>query len=210
MAFLRPFSLLLLLAFLPDAPPPAPRVTPPPPAPRPAPRRVEWTWALADSLARKITDIEKRLQRVRAVRVSEAELNSYLNLMPTNALPRGVTDVKVQIQRDGVFARGMVDLDRVKGKVHSTGMFDPLSLLGGLVPVEVRGRLQTKDGYGTVEVEEVTVASIPVPSTMLQQMVATSTKSSRYPEGVDIQAPFKLPYAVKRVRFEPPEAVLEF
>src|SRR3954454_4752319 len=114
---MRGLAALALLAFLPDAPP-APAPTPRPAA-RPAPRNPEWVWSLADSLDRKITAIERRLLPAKNVRVTEGELNSYLNLMPTSALPKGVSDVKVQIQRDGVFARGMVDLEKVKGKVHS-------------------------------------------------------------------------------------------
>ena len=42
------------------------------------------------------------------------------------------------------------------------------------------------------------------------QMVATATRSPRYPNGWDIHAPFRLPYAARRVRLEPGRAVLEF
>jgi hypothetical protein len=41
-------------------------------------------------------------------------------------------------------------------------------------------------------------------------MVAAATRSARYPNGVDIQAPFRLPYAARRVRLEPGRAILEF
>jgi hypothetical protein len=41
-------------------------------------------------------------------------------------------------------------------------------------------------------------------------MVATATRSPRYPSGWDIHAPFRLPYSARRVRLEPGRAVLEF
>jgi hypothetical protein len=191
--------------------------TAPVPAARPAPPRPDLTWAEADSLQKKLDVLEHRppvrpgaRPTAGTVRVTESELNSYLNLAQ-KALPKGLSDVKVQFLRgDGVFARGLLDLEQV-GKRPSTGsMFDPLSLLGGVVPVEVRGRLTSRDGYGTVQVDDVRVGSIPVPASVLQQMVASATRSSRYPAGVDIQAPFRLPYALRRVRIDPPEAILEF
>jgi hypothetical protein len=88
--------------------------------------------------------------------------------------------------------------------------WSPLSLLGGQVPVEIGGRLVNADGFGTIEWDSVYVASIRVPISVLEQMVVSATKSDKHPDGVDIHAPFRLPYSVNRVRVEPGRAVLEF
>ena len=48
------------------------------------------------------------------------------------------------------------------------------------------------------------------PLSVLAQIVSTSTRNSQNPSGFDINAPFKLPYAVRSVRFEPGKAFLEF
>jgi hypothetical protein len=40
--------------------------------------------------------------------------------------------------------------------------------------------------------------------------VARSTRKPDNPEGVDISAPFRLPYSVRRVRLEPGRAFLDF
>ena len=54
------------------------------------------------------------------------------------------------------------------------------------------------------------MASIRVPVSVVEQMIASSTKSEKHPDGYDIHAPFRLPYSVNRVRIEPGKATLEF
>ena len=41
-------------------------------------------------------------------------------------------------------------------------------------------------------------------------MVAQATRSAKKPEGVDILAPFPLPWTARSVRLEPGRAVVEF
>jgi hypothetical protein len=76
--------------------------------------------------------------------------------------------------------------------------------------VLLRGRLVNQDGFGTLVWEEIRLSSLPLPLGALSSMVAAATRSARYPNGVDIQAPFRLPYAARRVRLEPGRAILEF
>jgi hypothetical protein len=169
----------------------------------------------AQSLSRKLQAIERRKQmritRPESILVTEGELNSYLNLDPAAKLPRGVSEVVVRLDRDDrVQARGMVDLESVKPKVPWIG-FGPLMFFGGNVPVEIKGRLRTSgDGFGSIEVEDLRMASIPVPISVLEQLVSTSTRTEENPQGFDIRAPFRLPYSVKRVRLEPGQGYLDF
>ena len=118
-------------------------------------------------------------------------------------------DVAVRFERERIETTGVVDLDRV-GKLQSDSALSPLSLLAGPVGVEIRGHLQNQDGFGTIEWEQVRVASIPVPLSVLARLVASSTRNARQPEGFDIHAPFRLPYAARRVTLQPGKAVLEF
>jgi len=102
-----------------------------------------------------------------------------------------------------------VDLEQFRGKVEIP-TFSPLSFLSGRVPVELTGRFINQDGFGSIEWETAYISSIRVPITMLEQIVLSSSRSERHPEGVDIHAPFRLPYSVKSVRLEPGKAFLEF
>jgi len=190
------------------------------PAARVAPARADdagsrpLSYAEAESLSRKFKTIEIQSQTTRArkpesVLITEGELNSYLNLTYAPDLP-GITDMDIRIDSERIEARGLIDLERVRGKVPAPSPWSPLALLRGKVPVELKGTLRTRDGFGTIEVEEAWIASIPVPMSFVEQIVASATKKPSQPDGFDIHAPFRLPYSVNRVRLEPARAFLDF
>jgi len=186
-------------------------------APRPVPRP-GLSWAEAEALDRKLTAIERqrvvapRKSRPETVTVTESELNSYLNLTMAEKLPKEVKDLQVRLlEHERLQANGLVDLDKVKAKVAATSSsWNPLLLMGGFVPVQLRGRLVNRDGFGSIIWEDVQVNAWSLPISLLEQMVASATKKPDNPEGVDISAPFRLPYSVRRVRLEPGRAFLEF
>jgi hypothetical protein len=201
---------LLLLAGM-DTP--APRAPATPAARRPA--RPGLSWAEADSMSRKLAVIEERHRQQKAkksqpVQVTQGELNSYLNLSYADELPKGVTNVEIRLGSGRIDAKGYVDVDQVKSSVPASSSWGALSFLSGLVPIELSGKLVNQDGFGTVELDSAYVASIRVPVSVVEQMVASSTKSEKHPDGYDIHAPFRLPYSVNRVRIEPGKATLEF
>lgn len=183
--------------------------------PQPVATREMMSVDQAQSLVHKLEALENRRRsgklpaRAETVLITEGELNSYLNLGVGVKLPEGVTDVALRLERDRVFAKATVDLEQVKGKVRSSGPLNPLSLLGGRVPLEIQSRLSNEDGFGTVEVEDVRLGPVNVPLSVLEQMVSYATRSSENPEGFDIRAPFRLPYSVRRIRLQPGRALLE-
>ena len=189
---------------------PAAAQTPPRPVPRPG-----LSWAEADSLNRKLVAIEKRggiaprKKATETVTVTELELNSYLNLTLAERLPKELKDLQVRLEHERLQATGLVDLDKVKAKVASSS-WNPLLLMGGFVPVQLRGRFVNRDGFGSIIWEDVRVNAWSLPISMLESMVANATRKPDTPEGVDISAPFRLPYSVRRVRLEPGRAFLEF
>lgn len=191
--------LLLLLA--------APQAAP---AARPAPARPGLSWEDADALARKIAEMERRFHGGKAapaptVQVTEAELNSYLNL--SVQMPPGVSAVDVRLEEANVAAKGLVDLDRVQGRPWGRG---PLSLLTGVVAVELKARLGSQDGLGTLDIQEARLGALPIPVSLLEQLVASFTRTPEQPQGFDIRTPFRLPYAMRRVRLQPGRALLDF
>ncbi len=183
----------------------------PPPSPRPAPPRAGLSWEDADTLARKIQEVEdlrragKKVPK-QTVLVTEGQLNSYLNLSLGARMLKGVTDLDIHFEQERLAARALLDPEKMPVK-GSLGLF---GLLGGAMPVELRGRLPNRDGQGTMEVEELRLSGYSMPLAMLAQIVSASTRSSANPAGFDITAPFKLPYAVRSVRFEPGKAFVEF
>ena len=182
---------------------------------RPEPTRPGLSWAAADALAKRFDEMEARVKRHEApaqgtVLVRDGELNSWLNLTLAPKLPPGLTDLTVRFERDRVSATGNVDLDQIPIKSAAGSGFNPLSFLGGSVPVELRARLTTEAGFGTVVPEDVRIASIPLPSAAVAQIVAQATRTKENPQGFDVLSPFRLPYSAKRVRLQPGKAFLEF
>ena len=150
----------------------------------------------AESLARKLTSIEARKRakttKAETVIVTEQELNSYLNLKLGSDMPTGLSDVQVSMQRERLEATGQVDLDQLDLK-KGASPFSPLALLSGKVPVLLRGRLQSLNGFGNVQVEEVQLATIPVPVSVLERLDRDLHAHGQQPGGLRHQRALPLP-----------------
>lgn len=169
----------------------------------------------ADALGRTFDDLSERhksgnVPRGKSVLVTESELNSYLNLNPEVKMPRGLSDVVVRLEPERIHATGILDLEKVRDKMPNLSPLSPLYWLSGQVPVLLRGRLLNADGFASVEWEDVRVANVPVPVSLLHQIVSSTTRSDDHPDGFDIRAPFPLPYSVRQVRIQPGRAFLDF
>jgi hypothetical protein len=183
------------------------------PARRPAPAGLSWDES--DRLSTTVSRVERRLRAGRppsaeTLVVTERQLNSYVNLALGPKIPAGVTDLRLQLLPDGLGARALVDLDRVKGKVPSGATGSMLGLLSGTVPVELRGRLATTNGSGRLELHEASVGGIPLPPSLVAQLVSSFTRTAKRPQGFDLQSPFPLPWKARQVRIEAGRALVDF
>jgi hypothetical protein len=183
-------------------------------AKRPPPLRPGLSWADADAVQAKLDGVAARQRQGRAVpalTVTDEELNSYVNLSLAQQIPKGVSDLELQIADDRLLARAVVDIAPFRAQVRPAGGWSPLSLLPDVVPVNVKARLvAVQDGFASLELEEVRLSSIPLPPGVLAQVVAASTKAPSRPDGFDLLAPFRLPYSVRRIRLSVGQAILEF
>jgi hypothetical protein len=144
--------------------------------------------------------------------VSERELNAYVNVTLGPRLPRGLSDLLVRLEPETVTATALVDLQQIQAQVpQAASLGGLLSFFSGRVPLLARGRVRTaEDGFGTIEIQQVTLSSMPVPVSVVGQLVASSTRTAENPQGFDVQSPFRLPYELRRIRLEPGRAVLEY
>jgi len=189
------------------------------PAPLPTPQRPPappgLSWEESDVVQQTVLRIERRLRSGRpasseTVVVSQRQLNSYLNLSLGSSLPRGVSELAIEIQKDRLGARAMLDLDRVKQQLPDGAVSGVLSYLSGTVPVELVGRLASANGTGQVQIDQATVSGVGVPVSLLAQVVSLSTRTRALPQGVDMLAPFRLPYSARQIRLEPGRAFVDF
>lgn len=154
----------------------------------------------ADSMNEKIQLLRSRYDKGDAspmeFEVREEEANAYLLLRMIDQLPEGVIEPWVRFAEGPVIAGALLDLDVLRERMPQSTLTQYLS---GRVPVELSARLQTGGGIGKMVLESVSLSGIPLPSSFVQELVTTYTKSPSRPDGVRLDEPFKLPYGVESV-----------
>lgn len=187
------------------------------PTPSPIPAS-SLSRAQAESLRGKLLELERRAKRAGpvtatpppSVLVTQGEINSYVNLVLGPQLPAGLRNVEFRLDSGRIEVHAMADLDQVKAQIGVTSMWNPLSLLSGMVSIELAARLKCDGGFGTFDLDDVRIGPMAVPQALLSQLVASATRTQQNPAGFDILAPFRLPYGLKRVRVQPGRASLEY
>ena len=95
--------------------------------------------------------------------------------------------------------RRVVDLDAVARQRSTGGGFDPLSLIGGKVPVTVTGMLHTGGGMARFEVQTAEVSGIPVPVAVLQELASYYFRTPERPQGIRLDDTFDLPAGIQQI-----------
>jgi len=128
---------------------------------------------------------------------TDREANAFFKINGPEFLPPGLENPQVTIEDGGrVRSRATVDLDVVL-KTRERSMFDPLAWLTGKTEITAVGIVQGANNQGTVQLESATLAGIPVPKPLLQQIVNYYTRTPENPAGVDLDKPFPLPSNIR-------------
>lgn len=159
---------------------------------------------LAEAFELKIVAVQTRAgvaaTAPRTTQFTEAETNSFLKFRAGPLLPAGMADPEIVLHGESrVTGRAIVDLDVVRQKQSSGGWFDPTSYLTGRLPVSAVGRIVTADGKGRFELEHADVSGIPIPKSLLAQMVNYFTRTADNPQGATIDDTFELPADIRRL-----------
>ncbi|HEY1306251.1 MAG TPA: hypothetical protein VGF24_22005 [Vicinamibacterales bacterium] len=169
----------------------------------------------ADSFSRKIAIISAqstmatRVAAVRRTPVSEDEVNSWFAYRAQSLLPQGMTEPQLTIIGNGkVSATATVDLDTVARQKRNGAVLNPWNLVGGRVPVTVSGVLSTGNGRGQFDLEEATLSGIPVPRSLLQELVSYYSRSDTQPQGIRIDDPFALPANIRQIEVGQGQAIV--
>ena len=178
-----------------------------------APGAVESRQA-ADALSKKIAAITQRGSEQRdggapsSVTLTQDELNSWFLFRSAKYLPAGVTKPSVSLIGGGSMrGTATLDLDAVARK-RSSNPLDPLSYVFGRVPVTVTGTLHARNGMGRFDVQSAELASIPIPKTILQELLSYYAASAEQPEGIRLEDPFALPANIQRIDVAPGQMVV--
>jgi hypothetical protein len=166
----------------------------------------------ADSMDQKLAAIVKRGEvgkssrswAAAAVRTTftERELNAYLKFTAKDQLPKGLVDPQVTMTGDRhVSAHAVVDLSAVRS-AKDRGWLDPASYLSGSYELTLTGVLETSSGTGTMKVESATIGGVPVPKSLLQELVSYYSRSADLPGGFDLDKPFELPANIREIEIQ--------
>ncbi len=167
----------------------------------------------ADLFSQKIGLIQRHGTTARAgarrTPLTQDEVNSWFAYSAAPLLPNGVTQPQVTIVGQGKLAgQAIVDLDAVAKKRSSGSLLDPWSFIGGRVPVNVTGILHTQNGKGRFEVQTAQVSGIPMPTSMLQELLSYYSRSPEHPEGVRLDNAFELPAKIRQIEVGAGQAVV--
>src|SRR5262249_31202648 len=124
-------------------------------------------------------------------------------------LPQGVVDPSVTIVGSGrLSGRAFVDLDAMKQRRARTGFFDPMNFLGGRVALTASGLLRTTDGVGQFLVESAAVGSLPIPKSLLQEIVSYYSRTPQNPAGINLDDSFSLPSRIREIQVDRGQAIV--
>lgn len=140
--------------------------------------------------------------------LTEPEVNAYFKVKGPTFMPTGVSNAELTIDPGGrVRARAIVDLDQAL-KPKERAWTDPLAWVGGKVQVNATGTLVASSGKGRLTIQEASLGSIPVPVTILQQLVSYYSKTADNPAGFNLNEPFELPSNIWAVETARGQAVI--
>ena len=174
----------------------------------------------ADAFARKMSLITQQgsvagargsaASLPRRTAVTETEVKSWVAYRAQPMLPEGLSQPKLTIIGGGrVMGGATVDLEAIgKGRSSGGGALDVWSYLGGRVPISVTGVLHTEEGRGRFELQSADVSGIPLPRTLLQEVVSYYSRTPEHPEGIRIDEAFALPANIKKIEVGTGQAVV--
>jgi hypothetical protein len=170
---------------------------------------------LSDALGKKLEMLEKFEHDPKAKRVPvsiyESELNSYVRYALAEKVPRGLRDVRIVLREGRLELRGIANLSEFQDlKEKAAGAASFLSLLGGDMPVEIVADFKSDRGFGQFDIVSAQVGPVPLSAAILGDIVARATIDATRPNGFDLRAPFRLPYAARRIRSQQALAIVEY
>jgi hypothetical protein len=157
--------------------------------------------ALTDGVSSKLQTLREHHEQgnteATETEISEQEFNAYLLHHFAHQLPEGVENPWIRFADGLALAGATLDLDVLKGKMPESTMMQYLS---GRVPLELSSRFHAEDGVGRLALESVSLSGLPIPLTLIQQLVTVNTKSPSQPNGFRLDEPFPLPYGIDSVQ----------
>jgi hypothetical protein len=131
--------------------------------------------------------------------LTDSEANTYLEAHARDFLPPAVQNPEVRIASDHVTGSAEVDFNQLnQGQPASNDLTSSIlaSVFKGKQRVTADGKLETSNGQGKVNIENVSIGSTSIPDWLVQLLLRNYVQN-RYK--VDLSKPFTLPDHVTRI-----------
>lgn len=168
----------------------------------------------ADLFSQKVARIQQQADSPKTAgplrtSLSQDELNSWIAYRGQSKFPAGVSQLQLNMLGQGrVTGQAIVDLGEVGKRRTTGGAFDPWSYVGGRVPLTITGVLRSQNGMARFDMEEAHVSGVPVPSSMLQELVGYYSRTERQPMGIRLDETFELPANIRQIEVGQGSAVV--
>ena len=130
---------------------------------------------------------------------TEREVNAFFKFGAQSAMPVGLVNPRITILDNGLLqGRATVDLDAVR-KQKPRGLTDPLAWVSGSADMLVSGFFKSANGKGTFEYQAGAIGGVPIPKSVLQEIVVHYTRSPELPKGFNLDEPFELPHSIREI-----------
>jgi hypothetical protein len=174
--------------------------------------RTDLSRADAKRLLEKTTSIAANAEAdkpaARRTPLLEREVNAYLAFEAGEHIPEGLVDPTISMLGEGRLAgTAVVDLDVVR-QARKRTFYDPLNFLRGRLPLSARGVLTTEAGKGRFSLETAEISGVPIPKTLLQELVSYYSRSPERPNGYGMEEPFELPARIREIEVGLGQAVI--
>ena len=138
----------------------------------------------------------------------EPEINAFLKFQGASLLPTGLTEPTLRIDDAGlVSAEAIVDLDLIREQ-RPRDWLDPLKYLAGRLPIAAAGTVRSGGGVIQFDIQSVSLAGIPVPVQVLQELVRHFTRTVDNPNGTRLDEPIPLPYLIAELQLSSGQALI--
>jgi hypothetical protein len=132
--------------------------------------------------------------------LTDVEVTAYLRHHARDQVPVGIVDPTLIALGNGrVGGQAVVDLDAVRSQ-KQRGWLDPLAYLTGKLPLAATGTLVTQNGVGRFQLESAEISGISIPKTVLQELLSYYSRTSKDPDGINMDDPFELPSRIREIR----------
>jgi hypothetical protein len=139
--------------------------------------------------------------------ITDDQVNSYIKYDRPAFLPPGVRDLDIHFKADGIHGAANVNFDELKpsqqsGSILGAGLL--ATIFRGNQHLSALGVLKTKDGTGTITIQDVQIGSTKLSDWLVNWLIQTYVESEYK---IDLSKPFLLPNRVTHIEFAPGQAI---